>query len=103
MDRRGLAILFFLGILAATVVLYKLVPSGFIPTEDTGQIQGTTETLECSSFENMRDHQLAVADIVARATNVVHFMSTVAGGSPNQCRLSIRLKPPDQQPRATQD
>jgi len=102
MDRRGLAILFSLGILAATAVLYKLVPSGFIPTEDTGQIQGTTETLEGSSFENMRDHQLAVADIVARDPNVLHFMSTVGGGSANQGRLSIRLKPRNQRPPASE-
>jgi HAE1 family hydrophobic/amphiphilic exporter-1 len=100
MDRRGLAIFFSLGILAATAVLYKLVPSGFIPTEDTGQIQGTTETLEGSSFENMRDHQLAVADIVARDPNVAHFMSTVGGGTANQGRLSIRLKPRNQRPPA---
>jgi hydrophobic/amphiphilic exporter-1 (mainly G- bacteria), HAE1 family len=102
MDRRGLAMLFSLGILAATVVLYKMVPSGFIPTEDTGQIQGTTETLEGSSFENMRDHQLAVADIVARDPNVAHFMSTVGGGSANQGRLSIRLKPSNQRPPASE-
>jgi len=102
MDRRGLAILFSLGILAATVLLYRLVPSGFIPTEDTGQIQGTTETLEGSSFENMRDHQLAVADIVARDPNVAHFMSTVGGGSANQGRLSIRLKPRNQRPPASE-
>ncbi|PYO87690.1 MAG: acriflavine resistance protein B [Gemmatimonadetes bacterium] len=102
MDRRGLAILFSLGILAGTAVLYKLVPSGFIPTEDTGQIQGTTETLEGSSFENMRDHQLAVADIVARDPNVAHFMSTVGGGAANQGRLSIRLKPRNQRPPASE-
>ena len=102
MDRRGLAILFSLGILAGTVVLYKVVPSGFIPTEDTGQIQGTTETLEGSSFENMRDHQLAVADIVARDPNVAHFMSTVGGGAANQGRLSIRLKPRNQRPPASE-
>src|SRR3989475_544174 len=102
MDRRGVAILFSLGILAATAVLYKLVPSGFIPTEDTGQIQGTTETLEGSSFENMRDHQLAVADIVARDPNIAHFMSTVGGGAANKGRLSIRLKPRDQRPPASE-
>jgi len=93
MDRRGLAMLVSLGILAGTVVLYKLVPKGFIPTEDTGQIQGTTETLEGSSYEAMRDHQLAVADILARDPNVAHFMSSVGGGTMNQGRLSIRLKP----------
>jgi HAE1 family hydrophobic/amphiphilic exporter-1 len=93
MDHRPLAMVFSLVILLATLVLYKLVPKGFIPTEDTGQIQGTTETLEGTSFENMRDHQLAVADIVQRDSNVAHYMSTVGGGTMNQGRLSIRLKP----------
>jgi len=93
MDRRGLAMLFSLGILAATGVLYRFVPKGFIPTEDTDQIQGTTETLEGSSFENMRDHQLAVADILRRDPNVAHFMSFIGGGTMNQGRLNIRLKP----------
>jgi HAE1 family hydrophobic/amphiphilic exporter-1 len=93
MDRRGLALALSGAILVATAVLFVLVPKGFIPTEDTGQIQGTTETLEGSSFENMRDHQLAVADIVARDPNVSHFMSSVGGGTMNQGRLNIRLKP----------
>jgi HAE1 family hydrophobic/amphiphilic exporter-1 len=84
MDRRGLAMLFSLGILAATGLLFRFVPKGFIPTEDTGQIQGTTETLEGSSYENMRDHQLAVADILRRDPNVAHFMSSVGGGTMNQ-------------------
>ncbi|PYP38534.1 MAG: acriflavine resistance protein B, partial [Gemmatimonadetes bacterium] len=58
MDHRPQTMLFSLGILVATVLLYPFVPKGFIPTEDQGQIQGTTETLEGTSFENMRDHQL---------------------------------------------
>ena len=93
MDHRRTAIWFSLGILVATALLYPFVPKGFIPTEDQGQIQGTTETLEGTSFENMRDHQLAVADIVGRDPNVGHYMSTVGGGTMNQGRLSIRLKP----------
>ncbi len=93
MDHRRTTIWFSLGILVATALLYPFVPKGFIPTEDQGQIQGTTETLEGTSFENMRDHQLAVADIVGRDPNVGHYMSTVGGGTMNQGRLSIRLKP----------
>jgi len=93
MDRRPATMVFSLGILAATLVLYKFVPKGFIPTEDQGQIQGTTETLEGTSFENMRDHQLQVADIVGKDPNVAHYMSTVGGGTMNQGRVSIRLKP----------
>ena len=93
MDRRGLALIFSGVILVATAVLFNLVPKGFIPTEDTGQIQGTTETLEGSSYENMRDHQLAVADILGRDPNVAHFMSSIGGGTMNQGRVSLRLKP----------
>ena len=93
MDHRPATMAFSLGILVATGLLYPFVPKGFIPTEDQGQIQGTTETLEGTSFENMRDHQLAVADIVQRDPNIAHFMSTVGGGTMNQGRLSIRLKP----------
>jgi len=93
MDHRPATMAFSLGILVATGLLYPFVPKGFIPTEDQGQIQATTETLEGTSFENMRDHQLAVADIVQRDPNIAHFMSTVGGGTMNQGRLSIRLKP----------
>jgi HAE1 family hydrophobic/amphiphilic exporter-1 len=100
MDRRGLAMIFSGLILVGTVVLSKLVPSGFIPTEDTGQIRGTTETLEGSSYENMRDHQLAVADILRRDPSVAHFMSFVGGGTMNQGRLSIRLAPRSGRPPA---
>ena len=49
--------------------------------------------MEGSSYENMRDHQLAVADIVGRDPNVAHFMSSIGGGTMNQGRVSIRLKP----------
>jgi HAE1 family hydrophobic/amphiphilic exporter-1 len=93
MDHRPATMVFSAGILAATLLLYPFVPKGFIPTEDQGSIQGNTETLEGTSFENMRDHQLAVAEIVGRDPNVAHFMSTVGGGTMNQGRLSIRLKP----------
>jgi HAE1 family hydrophobic/amphiphilic exporter-1 len=93
MDRRRTAIWFSLGIFVATILLYRFVPKGFIPTEDQGQIQANTETLEGASFENMRDHQLAVADVVQHDPNVAHYMSFIGGGTMNQGRLSIRLKP----------
>jgi hydrophobic/amphiphilic exporter-1 (mainly G- bacteria), HAE1 family len=102
MDHRPASLAFSAGILVATGVLFVLVPKGFIPTEDTGQIQGTTETIEGSSFDAMRDHQLAVADVLRRDPSVAHFMSFVGGGTMNQGRVSIRLKPRGERPPADQ-
>ena len=97
MNRRRVALVFSLAILVGTAGLFMLVPKGFIPSEDIGQITGTTETAEGTSFESMVRHQQAVAAIVQQDPNVAGFMSSVGGGpgggSGNQGRLNIRLKP----------
>ena len=93
MDHRPAALAFSAAILVGTVGLFVLVPKGFIPTEDAGFIQGNTETIEGSSFEAMVAHQQQVAAVVAADPNVAHFMSSVGGGTMNQGRISIRLKP----------
>ncbi|HEY6059077.1 MAG TPA: efflux RND transporter permease subunit, partial [Gemmatimonadales bacterium] len=93
MDHRPAALAFSAAILVGTVGLFMLVPKGFIPTEDAGFIQGTTETIEGSSFDAMVAHQQQVADVVGADPNVEHFMSSVGGGTMNQGRISIRLKP----------
>jgi len=97
MDRRGLALAFSALVLVGTVVLARLVPKGFIPSEDQQQLRGTTETAEGTSYEAMVKHQLAAAAIVQEDPNVDGFMSAVGGGgrlsTVNQGRLFIHLKP----------
>ncbi|HEX3234965.1 MAG TPA: efflux RND transporter permease subunit [Gemmatimonadales bacterium] len=97
MDRRGLAMAFSGLILVGTVLLGLVVPKGFIPSEDQGQLFGTTETAEGTSFDNMVQHQRAAAAIVKEDRNVEGFMSAVGGGgrntTTNQGRLLIHLKP----------
>ncbi len=96
MDHRPVAWGFSLAILAGTVVLFHFVPKGFIPSEDTGQIQGGTETPEGTSFESMVRHQQAVAAIIAQDPNVQDFMSNAGGGGgggSNSGRLFLKLKP----------
>ena len=96
MNHRRTALVFSAGILAGTVVLWSLVPKGFIPSEDINQITATTETAEGTSFEAMVRHQRAVAAIVQKDPNVAGFMSSLGGGpgggSINQGRLVLRLK-----------
>jgi len=93
MDHRRVALVFSLGILLGTAGLYAAVHKGFIPTEDTGLIQGNTETVEGSSYQAMLEHQQAAAAVVAADPNVAHFMSSIGGGTMNQGRITIRLKP----------
>jgi HAE1 family hydrophobic/amphiphilic exporter-1 len=100
MDHRRTALVFSLGILAGTVLLFKFVPKGFIPSEDTGRIQASTEAAEGTSFDAMVQHQKELAAIIAKDPNIDVFMSSVAGGggtsSSNQGRFLLRLKPRSQ-------
>ncbi|MGH7668269.1 MAG: efflux RND transporter permease subunit, partial [Gemmatimonadaceae bacterium] len=84
-------------VLVSTAGLFALVPKGFLPDEDTGQIRVTTEAAQGVSFDDMVNHQQQVAAIVQRDTNVDGFMSAVGGGgsasSSNQGRMFISLKP----------
>jgi HAE1 family hydrophobic/amphiphilic exporter-1 len=100
MDRRRTALLVSAGIVAGTVFLFLVTPKGFLPTTDTGQLFGTTETAEGTSFDEMAAHQRAIAAIVLKDPNVGGFMSGVGAGGPtatgNQGRLVIRLKPRSQ-------
>ena len=78
---------------AATAVLFVLIPKGFFPDEDTGQIMAITEGAQGISFDAMKEHQQQAAKIVAANPNVAAFMSAVgSGGSGNNGRIFMRLK-----------
>jgi HAE1 family hydrophobic/amphiphilic exporter-1 len=103
MDRRPLALAFAIAILLATVVLFVIVPKGFLPSEDTAQIIATTETVQGTSFDEMRDHQLQVMAIVGRDPNVLDYMSFIGGGTINQGRIVMHLKPRSQRRLSADD
>jgi len=80
-----------------TVWLFKVVPMGFLPSEDTGRINIDTETAQGSSFEEMKQHQEALARILAEDPNVDGFMSSVGGiRNINNGMFFVRLKPRSQ-------
>ena len=80
-----------------TVGLAIIIPKGFLPSEDTGQIFAFTEAAQGVSFADMKDKQQRLAAIVAQDPNVDAFMSSVGSGgssaSSNAGRMNIRLKP----------
>jgi len=95
--RRRVTILFSFVILAVTVVLFVRMPKGFLPTEDTDQLQVSTEAVQGISFEAVAERQLQVAEIARHHPDVEAFMSSVGSrqgrGGTNQGSFLIRLKP----------
>ncbi len=94
---RLMTMIFTALILAGTFVLFRDLPKGFIPSEDTSQISLTTEAAEGISFESMVEHQKAAASVVKGDPNVDAFMSNAGARGPwarsNSGSMFIRLKP----------
>ncbi len=95
MNRRPLTLAFGALILLGTIVLARIVPKAFIPSEDQNQLVATTEAAEGTSYDAMVKHQQAAAAIVQDDPNIDGFMSAVGAGgrTVNQGRFIMHLKP----------
>jgi multidrug efflux pump subunit AcrB len=84
-------------VIVATIYLYFVVPKGFFPQQDTGQMTGTTEAAQDISFEAMREKQEKVVKIVMADPAVQAVGSFFGGGAfaaaLNNGRMFISLKP----------
>ena len=88
-----------LATLAATILLYVVVPKGFLPLQDTGLITAVTEASADVSFTEMQRRQHLVEDAIRRDPDVTGVVSVIGvspiNATPNAGRLSITLKPRD--------
>ncbi len=84
------------GTFVLTAILFQAIPKGFFPTEDIGQISGSTVGPDDASFDAMVARQSAVAEIVKRDPDVESVLSIVGGGNAaatvNSGRLFIMLR-----------
>jgi HAE1 family hydrophobic/amphiphilic exporter-1 len=94
-----------IGTLVASVWLFVVVPKGFFPTEDTGNLFVVTEASQDISFDAMVRLQQQVSRIVLEDPAVQVANSSVGSGgastSVNQGRVFITLKPRSTRPHAT--
>lgn len=97
-----LVIIFSFFILILTVLIFIKIPTGFLPSEDKGQIFIITEGPEDVSFEEMVRNQLQLANIILKEPNVRAFMTSVGPGpgSPasNAGRMFLNLKSRSERP-----
>jgi multidrug efflux pump len=95
--RRGLMLFVTLGVVVLTVGLYKIVPKAFLPSQDTGLIQGSTQADPSISFQAMVERQRAVVKVLLTdpAIEGVGSQIGVSSGfsSLNRGSLTIGLKP----------
>ncbi len=83
----------------ATAWLATIIPKGFFPEEDIGQIQVSTEAAEDTSFTEMVRLQESVAVIVRNDPYVASVGSfNGGGGAQNTGRMFINLKDRNQRP-----
>ncbi len=91
-------LVFAAAILVLTFYFFAVVPKGFIPTEDTGQIVASTQAPEGVTFPQLLALQKKVTDIVRANPNIASAMSSAGQGNGgaaggNRGRMFIRLKP----------
>ena len=89
----------FVVVLVLTVILFVLIPKGFIPDQDTDQMIAITEAAQGTSYYQMAEYQKQIAQAIQNNPNVDALMSTVGGassatlGGPNFGEIVVHLKP----------
>jgi multidrug efflux pump len=98
--RQWQTLLVTLATLAATILLYVIIPKGFLPLQDTGLITAVTEASTDVSFDQMQQHQAEIETIIRADPDVTSVVSVIGvspiNTTPNAGHLSITLKPQNQ-------
>jgi multidrug efflux pump len=88
------------GTLLLTVLLYIVIPKGFFPVQDTGQILGISQAPESVSFSSMSQRQEQLASVILKDQDVQSVASFIGvdgiNTTMNSGRIQINLKPRDQ-------
>jgi hydrophobic/amphiphilic exporter-1 (mainly G- bacteria), HAE1 family len=97
MRHRGLTMAFSALMLMATVGLFVIIPKGFIPSEDTGRLQGSVEGPEGIGYDALAAKVREVGTIIQANPNVKFALMSVGGGGggmggSNSGRIQITLQ-----------
>ena len=105
LERRGLTLGVAAGTLVLTILLYLVVPKGFFPVQDTGEIQGVSEAGQTVSFSQMAQLQQRLGAAILQNPAVESLSSFIGVDGTNTTlnsgRIQINLKPLSQRKSAT--
>jgi multidrug efflux pump len=104
---RNATLLVALATLVLTVCLYIVIPKGFFPVQDTGEIQGITEADQSISFQEMSRLQQRLAAVILQDPAVENLSSFIGVDNTNTTlnagRIQINLKPIEQRKISASD
>jgi multidrug efflux pump len=93
----GVMLLAMLATIVVTVRLYGTVPKGFMPTQDTGLLQGSTVAAPDISFNGMEARQRAAVKVLladpAVASVASYIGDSVGWSTLNRGWVQVQLKP----------
>jgi len=94
---QAITLLVAVGTLVLTIYLYKVVPKGFFPVQDTGVILGISEAPQAISFPAMGHRQQDLARVILKDPAVENLTSFIGidgqNTTLNNGRIQITLKP----------
>jgi HAE1 family hydrophobic/amphiphilic exporter-1 len=97
---RFVMLILFVAVGAATVHMYNIVPTGFIPDQDNDSMFVNLQAAQGTSYYDMAKWTQQVADVVIRNKYVDSFNASVGGGpggggggGSNNGRLMVQLLP----------
>ena len=93
-----LMLLVFFSTIALNVYLYKIVPKGFFPTQDTGLLIGSVQADQSTSFQEMSRKLERIVAIVRRNKGVQNVVAFTGGGTANSAFMFMQLKPLSERP-----
>jgi multidrug efflux pump len=99
LNHRHIMMFLLLLTIALNVYLYIVIPKGFFPQQDTGQLQGGIRGDASASFQSMKSKLTEIAQIVQHDPAVATVTGSVGAGGfgPNsggpRANLTVALKP----------
>jgi multidrug efflux pump len=85
-----------IGTVVVNVLLFRVLPKGFFPQQDTGRLLGMIVADQDISFQALQRKLLAIARIVGddpAVENVVAFTGGTSGATRNTGRMFVTLRP----------
>ena len=106
LEHRTLTLLVAVATLVVTILLYVVVPKGFFPVQDTGEIQAVTEAAQSVSFAKMAAQQQRLAARILENPAVANLSSFIGVDGTNTTlnsgRIQINLKPLNERKSASE-